>query len=349
MKLAHIKFFLITIGFIFLQSCATQTTQTPPALSSCSLSFNSNSPSQICGWYWGNTFPQCDSVMSAELSRRNLNLSPPSACGTSKSPVPPAAPSTQACSFTFQGNSATQICDWYWKDAYKQCDPVMLAELNRRNLNISPQSLCGTPRVVPSTPPPVTSGCTQNYRSAPAADICRTYWGNLNTPCDPAMREELSARSLIITPPNDCGKPLGTNATPARPIQATTSCGVNDVIAFSNQPIQQLCSIAQGTGACRGAASIAIQGRGFSAGGHSGTCGQPESGRCGQLLARFNAAQNPVVAACSVRTDRTSELGLACRSSINGFLLGRGSSSGLVPGSSCGQPITERELQQVNR
>ncbi len=349
LRFALVKCAAIIAGAILIQSCATESARTTPSARSCTFAFQNNTPSQICGWYWNNTFPQCDSAMSAELNRRNLNVSPRQQCGTSKSSTAAPAPSSQSCGYSFTTDSTERICNWYWGNTFRQCDSVMAAELNRRNLNISPQSACGTPRAGASAQSPAGSGCTQSYRSTSSADICRAYWGNLNLPCDGAMREEMSARNLAITPPNECGKPLGTTANATRPAQPISSCGVSDLPAFSNQPIQQLCAIAGGSGPCRGAARIAIQGRGFSPGGNSGSCGQPDSGRCGQLLSRFSSAPNPVQAACSVRSSRTSEEGLMCRSSINGFLLARGVSSGLVPGSACGQSITERELQQINR
>lgn len=349
LKLALVKCIAITVGALLLQSCATQSTRPSPSSSACTFAFQNNTPNQICGWYWGNTFPQCDSVMSAELNRRNLYVSPRQLCGTSKSSTPAQTASSQTCGFNFNNDPAERICNWYWGNTFRQCDSVMAAELNRRNLNLSPQSICGTPRATPSTQRPATSACTLNYRSVPTSDICRAYWSNSNLPCDGAMREELSARNVVISPSSECGKPLGAAASTARPTQPVSNCGVSDLAAFSNQSIQQLCAIANGSGSCRGAARIAIQGRGLSAGGGSSACGQPDGGRCSQLIARFNSAQNPVQAACSVRSNRTSEEALVCRSSINGFLLARGASSGLIPGSSCGQPITERELQQINR
>jgi hypothetical protein len=349
LRFVHIKFVAIVAGAILLQSCATQTTRPPSSANSCTFAFHSNTPSQICGWYWDNNFPQCDSVMSAELNRRNLTTSPRQLCGTSKSSTPAQVSSAPSCSYSFTTDPTERICNWYWGNTFRQCDSVMAAELNRRNLNISPQSACGTPRAGASAQSPAGSGCTQSYRSASSSDICRAYWGNLNLPCDGAMRAEMSARNLAITPSSECGKPLGTTSSATRPAQTVSSCSVSDLSSFSSQPIQQLCSIASGAGPCRGAARIAIQGRGLSPGGNSGSCGQPDSGRCGQLLSRFNSAPNPVQAACSVRSSRTSEEGLMCRSSINGFLLARGVSSGLVSGSICGQLITERELQQINR
>lgn len=318
--------------------------QTSTGPSQCTQSFQTESSASICGWYWGNTKPHCDDQMRKEFTRRGLAINPKESCGRD------IRQATPVCSQSFAQSSTSLICSSYWNNTNPQCDSRMREELNKRNLRITPKSECGMPEIQPSsTALPMTQAriCARDFRSHTPATICSLYWGNENTECDPQMSAELERRRLKVAPLSECGKPL--SLTTGAPPDASPGgvCSVDNVRSFASQPTTKLCQIATSRGPCQQIARTALSGHGLTTGDASLACGRPESKQCEAVLTKVRNSANPVNAACAIRNDKASVEGLRCRAVLAGFLLREGRGSGAA-GSTCGSPITTRDLEIIS-
>ncbi len=72
-------------------------------------------------------------------------LGKPTKPAVSPSEAPPTTPAPALCMRTFTSENPRQLCELYWGNQLTQCDPQILGELNRRQLQTHPQASCGLP------------------------------------------------------------------------------------------------------------------------------------------------------------------------------------------------------------
>lgn len=260
---------------------------------------------------------------------------------------------TKSCYANFTENSPGTICGWYWENFLPECDSRMRDEMTRRRLVIHPRSECGN--IISSSPTPSkrlsntsdgSNQCTIDASNLSTTSICNAFWENLSVPCDPKFKAELEKRGVSIYRKADCGKPLA--ARPAQIDERALTCDATSIINFSTQSIKNLCQTVHAGGDCKNVARQVLNGQLIAIGRNDAACGRSEAGNCSAIIQNIKNSNNPVSAACSIRNDKTSVEGLRCRSTVNGYLLSQGKSSGIL-GGQCGRAIQDSEIDIIKR
>ena len=332
--------FSVTIGILFISGCASGSNNShasePPK--SCNYSFDNTPPNAICQLYYSNKLNICDRKIMKTMTDRQLQLTPQSMCGL---PLTERSPASTNCNMNFYSMPAEQVCDSYWNNKDRQCDERMRETFKSRNIQMHPRAVCGIPN---STPNSITSNqCTDDFRKLSSIDICSGFWSNKNTVCDSKMREELQRRGSNVYPREMCGQSVSPKES-APTVSVPRLCSIENIPSFVAKNSNDLCKILYSKDGCSRLAKISLQGRSISIGNSVASCGGIERNECGALMKRFESSGDKVAAACTLRNDKTSLVGLKCRSEISGFLLNNNRSSG-AGAAVCGQPLSSAELE----
>ena len=325
---------VILISFI-LSSCSSNSNQyrvnnsgSNPNLQPCVASFNSASPASICNIYWRTNSTVCDSQIRDAMSDRGLLLFPQNSCGQ---------PISSVCAAKYDGVDSEAICDSYWLNKNSSCDEKMRMIMGQRGLHIIPRAACGTPILAG------VAACSYDFSGGATKDICSRYWQNHDVQCDKKMTDELSRRGLNIFPREKCGDSV-PSANSLAPVSMPKSCSLESIPEFVSKKPADLCKIAHSRDSCSRIARISLQGRSIAIGSSVASCGGLEKNDCATVIRKLESGSKKISAACAVRNDKTSLLGLKCRSEISGFLLNNNRSSG-VGAPTCGQPLSALELE----
>jgi hypothetical protein len=324
------RFFALTISIFALTSCSsTQQSQTRPAPSSCTIEFYNDSHQALCRWYYdglasfGN---RCNQKIINELDRQGRQVFPRASCGQPK----PSSIASE-CKRKYQYSSPQTMCDVYHFNRDLTCDSTIRDIFTEKNLALTPRSSCGA--AVTPISSPQSSTCRRSVTGETTARLCTLYWDNLDVACDSTVRQEIIRRTGSI----------GTNKSAciqidnAPRVQACTGYTIGQLNLSSNQ---QLCTLASGKTDCRRLAEALMIGKGLKS---KQACGETSQDECSALVRSLAARSDGVAEACRVKNDKNQILGVKCRRSLNGFLLGRQVSPG-NSAAACGQPIRADDL-----
>jgi hypothetical protein len=117
-------------------------------------------------------------------------------------PAPYYAPAQQSCRTPFNATDSTEsLCRWLHTNTFGAlCTVNIQAELQRRNVIVSPRSECGKPQ---------QQICRLQFNSTDStANLCNWWHNNsFGAACAPRIQSELNRRNVIISPRSECGNP----------------------------------------------------------------------------------------------------------------------------------------------
>jgi hypothetical protein len=317
-------------GFL-LFGCATSTQQGSARSnnSSCTVNFYNDPHQSLCGWYYngfGVFGSSCDSKIIQELERQGRSVFPRTSCGQIK-----PSPAVSECRRKYANSSTQAMCDVYHFNRDLGCDGSIREIFRERNLELHPRASCGGQ--TQSNAPAQASVCRRTVANETTASLCTLYWDNRDTACDPQLRTELIRR--IGSTGNDKNSCVQLDLTST--LQACTGFSLGQLTRA--QPLQ-LCSASSGKNDCSRLADALLLGRGLKS---SQPCGEVSQDECSSLVRSLSGRADGVSEACRIKNDKNQLLGVKCRRSINGFLLGKQVSPGNAS-TSCGQPVKANDL-----
>lgn len=334
---------LTLLGVILLAAgCATDPPRPAPYNPSlqqrCHTPFNStDSTESLCRWWHSDTFgAACSPNILTELQRRNVIISPRSECGK---------PQQQTCRVSFNSiDSTANLCSWWHSNTFgSACAPSIQAEMNRRNIVISPRSECGNPQQR-------TCNVTINSND-PTESLCR-WWHDdtFGSVCALRIHSELARRNVITIPRSECGKPIippQTNKTQASqrlrsPEALLQSCAFSDLADLNALSNLELCRAVRTGGQCSSVARTILAGRGLSANPDS-SCGTVST-ECGAHIGNIRAEKDPIAKSCDSRFERTAD-SIRCRVNTVGLLFINARRTGNNR-SECGAPLLQIDFER---
>jgi hypothetical protein len=316
---------------LLLLGCSSKPQQTSQrtSYSSCTVNFFNDPPQSLCRWYYdgfGSFGSSCDSRISAELERQGRSVFPRTSCGQIKT-----SPAASECRRKYANSSTQAMCDVYHFNRDLGCDGSIREIFRERNLELHPRASCGGQ--TQSNAPAQSSVCRRSVANETTTSLCTLYWDNRDTACDPQMRTELIRR--IGSTGNDKNSCMRLDSTST--LQACTGFSLGQLTRA--QPLQ-LCAASSGKNDCSRLADTLLLGRGLKV---SQPCGEVSQDECSSLVRSLSVRADGVSEACRIKNDKNQLLGVKCRRSLNGFLLGKQVSPGNAS-TSCGQPVKANDL-----
>lgn len=319
----------IFIAFGLLGCSTTPQPTVPRQASTCNISFYNDPHQSLCRWYYdgfGALGTACDPKIVAELERQGRSVFPRSSCGQPKQTA-----TSMECKRKYSNTSPQTLCDVYHSTRDFPCDQSIREIFSERKQNIFPRSACGTP--ISSAGAAQPSVCRRSVTAESTASLCTMYWDNLDIPCDAIVRQEIIRRNGTI----GAGKDACIQSQPTSNVQACSGYTIGQLNSVSQQ---RMCTLAASTTDCSRIAEALLIGKGLKS--RQG-CGEASQDECSSLVRTLNSRVDGITEACRLKNDKNQLIGVKCRRSINGFLLGKQ----LSPGNSsaaCGQPVRADDL-----
>lgn len=327
----HLKRVLIPVILVFgLFGCSSSPQQSGSRQpTSCNINFYNDPAQSLCRWYYdgfGSYGTACDPKIIAELERQGRSVFPRSSCGQPKQTA-----TSMECKRKYSSTSTQTLCDVYHSNRDLPCDPSIRDIFNERRQNLIPRSSCGTP--TQSAGAAQSSVCRRSVTGESTANLCTLYWDNLDFPCDALVREEIIRRNGTI----GSGKNSCIQFQAASNVQACTGHTIGKLNSISQQ---EMCTLAASKTDCSRVAEALLIGKGLKS---KQGCGGVAQDECSSLVRTLASRTDGVTEACRIKSDKNQLIGVKCRRSINGFLLGKQVSPG-NSSAACGQPVRPDDL-----